>query len=134
MTALACLAPCLWLLIQGQFTLLSFLLLLAALITASVVSKPASICITLTYLFLLGDIRRFVSMFFGFPTLHPLLLVGPVISLLLALPLLIRIRLEESLWKATLAMMVSMLLAIVIASQGSIVLGLASVMFDHVPV
>jgi hypothetical protein len=134
MTALACLAPCLWLLIQGQFTLLSFLLLLAALITASVVSKPASICITLTYLFLLGDIRRFVSMFFGFPALDPLLLVGPVISLLLALPLLMRIRLKESLSKATLALMVIMLLEIVNPRQGSIVVGVTGAMFYVVPV
>jgi hypothetical protein len=133
LTTFACLAPLLWLLIQGQFTLLSMLLSLAALIVVGVVSKPASICLTLAYLFLLGDIRRVVSMFVGFPTLDPLLLVGPIVSLLLALPLLLRVRLKEPLSKATLALIVVMLLEVVNPRQGSIVVGVTGAMFYVVP-
>ena len=130
---MACLAPSFWLLIHEQFTFLCFLLLLGALIIASVVSKPASICLTITYLFLLGDIRRFVSMFFGFPALDPLLVVGPIMSIVLALPLLVHVRLKESLSKATFALMAIMLLEIINPRQGPIIVGVTGAMFTFVP-
>ena len=131
--ALACLLSLLWLLVHGQLTFLAFLLMLSGLAIATAIDKPLSICLTIAYLFLLGDIRRLVHMLAGFPKLDPLLLVGPLVSLLLALPLLLRFRLKDPLSKATMALMVIMLLEIVNPIQGSIVVGIAGAMFYVVP-
>jgi general stress protein CsbA len=130
---LACLLSSLWLLVHGQFNLLAFLFALVILLTVTTINKPLSICLTIAYLFLLGDIRRVVNMFAGFPKLDPLLLVGPVVSLLLALPLLLRLRLKDSLSKATLSLMVVMLLEIFNPRQGSVAVGFAGAMFYVVP-
>jgi hypothetical protein len=131
---LTCLLLLVWLLVQGSLNLLALLLILATLIVASAINKPASICFTLTYLFLLGDIRRLVNMYLGFPSLDPLLLVGPAISILLALPILLRLRLKDPISRAMLALLAVMCLEIVNPRQGPIVVGLAGAMFYIVPV
>jgi hypothetical protein len=132
-TALLSLAALLWLLLHGLFTPLAFLILVALLVVASIINKALAICLTFAFLFALGDIRRIVSMLTGFPELDPLLLVGPIISILLALPILLRLRLNDSLSKATLALMAVMLIEVVNPRQGSITVGLAGAMFYLVP-
>jgi hypothetical protein len=132
-TALLSLALLLWLLSHGLVTLVAALFLVSVLFVTSVISKPFAICLTLAYLFLLGDIRRIFGMLIGFPELDPLLLVGPIISILLALPLLLRLRLKDPLSKATLALMAVMFLEIFNPHQGSITVGLGGAMFYVVP-
>jgi hypothetical protein len=130
---LGCLLALVWLLVQGRVNLLTVLFALTVLVAASVVSKPLCICFTLGYLFLLGDIRRVVAMLGGYPTLDPLLLVGPAISMLLALPILLRLRLKDPISKAMLALMAVMGLEVANPRQGPIVVGLAGAMFFIVP-
>jgi hypothetical protein len=132
--AFLCLVPPLWLLVNGLINLLAVFLFLAVLLAACAISKRTAICLTLAYLFLLGDIRRIVAMSVGFPAMDPLLLVGPLVTLPLALPILLRLRLKDSISKAMLALMAVMCLEIVNPIQGPIVVGLAGAMFFMVPV
>ncbi len=130
---LASLVPALWLLFHDQLNNLVAVLFFAALLILTVVNKRLSILATLIYLFLLGDIRRVVGTLVGFPALDPLLLVGPGISAVLALPMFLRLRLQDSLSKAVFALMVVMALEIVNPRQGSIAVGVAGAMFYLVP-
>lgn len=131
--ALTCLVPLLWLLWQGQMNLLVTLLVSIVMIGIALARPELGICITIAYLFLLGDIRRIPGMFLGYPTFDTLLLVGPLLSLILAVPLLIRVRLEDSISKAVLTLMVVMSLEIFNPRQGPVTVGLAGAMFYLVP-
>jgi hypothetical protein len=133
LAAIAVLIPVSWLLIHGQFRVLAFVFCLAALVVATVVDKSFAICLILGYLFLLGDIRRALGTIIGFSKFDPLLLVGPLVTILLALPLLLRVRLKDSISKAMVALMAVMALEIVNPRQGPISVGLAGAMFYLLP-
>lgn len=130
---LVALIPALWLFWHGQLyilvTLAAFLLL-----QGLCMSRPwLGICVTLAYLFLLGDIRRIFGILLGFPKLDPLLLVGPAVSALLGIPLLLRFRLNDSISKVIFALMVIMTLEIFNPRQGGIVVGLSGALFYLIP-
>jgi hypothetical protein len=131
--ALTSLVPLLWLLWQGQTNLLVTLLVSIVMIGIALARPELGICLTIAYLFLLGDIRRIPGMFLGFPAFDTLLLVGPLLSVILAVPLLIRVRLEDSISKAVLTLMVVMTLEIFNPRQGPVTVGLAGAMFYLVP-
>ena len=97
------------------------------------VDKTFAICLILCYLFLLGDLRRAIGAIIGFSKFDPLLVVGPLVTILLALPLLLRLRLKDSISKAMVALMAVMALEIVNPKQGPISVGLAGAMFYLLP-
>ncbi|WP_158822537.1 hypothetical protein, partial [Granulicella sp. S156] len=131
---LGALVPLTWLLIHGFFSLLAFLIVTCALIILVQFDKRMAIAVLLAYLFLLGDIRRIIGMFIGFPKIDPLLLVGPIITILLALPILLRLRLRDPISKVMVGLMAVMVLEIVNPHQGPIVVGLAGAMFYLLPI
>ncbi len=131
---LGSLVPLSWLMVHGFLSLLSFLMVCTALIILTVGNKSIAICVTLAYLFLLGDIRRIIGTFIGFPKLDPLLLVGPVITLIFAIPLLMRLRLKDGVSKVMFALLVVMLLQVVNPRQGPIIVGISGAMFYVIPI
>jgi hypothetical protein len=130
---LVCLIPSLWLFWHQELNILVSLVILLLLLVISNTSPKLGICITIAFLFLLGDIRRIVGSLLGFPTLDTLLLVGPIVSVALGIPLLIRLRLTDGISKAVFALMVMMTLEIFNPHQGSVVVGLSGAMFYLVP-
>jgi hypothetical protein len=130
---LVCLIPSLWLFWHQELNILVSLVILLLLLVVSNMSPKLGICITIAFLFLLGDIRRIVGSLLGFPTLDTLLLVGPIVSVALGIPLLIRLRLTDGISKAVFALMVMMTLEIFNPHQGSVVVGLSGAMFYLVP-
>jgi hypothetical protein len=122
-----------WLLLHGQMNTLAAIFAFMSLLIASVLDKPFAIRLTLIYLFLLGDIRRIIGWLVGFAPLDPMLLVGPAISALLVLPLLLRLRLTDGLSKAVFALMTIMALEIVNPRQGPIAVGVSGAIFYLVP-
>jgi hypothetical protein len=134
LSTLVALVPLCWLLYHGQFNALTFVMFLLPLVAAVQIDKPWAICIILTYLFLLGDIRRIVGITIGFPKFDLLLVVGPVVTILVALPLLMRLRLRDAISKAMVAFMAVMLLEIVNPKQGGLAVGIAGSMFYLLPI
>ncbi len=127
------LLPLLWLLLHGQISILTAFLVFAGLLVASAVDISFGLCLALVFLFLLGDLRRIMGVLVGFPKLDPLLLVGPAFSFVIALPLLLRVRLTDSISKAVFALMVVMTLEIFNPRQGPIAVGLAGAIFYLLP-
>lgn len=128
-STLAALVPICWLLIHGQFGILAFLCVFFGLAILISINRPVAICIILAYLFLLGDVRRILGTFIGFPKLDPQIMVCPAISFVLALPALMQIRLKDSISKAILGLMVIMTLEIANPRQGPITVGLGGALF-----
>jgi hypothetical protein len=125
--------PLLWLLLGGQFGILAFILAFMTLAVATFVDKQLSICMILTFLFLLGDVRRIVGSLLGFAKHDPLLLVGPLVTIMLALPLLMRLRLTDPITKVMVGLMAIMALEAVNPKQGPITVGLVGAMFYLLP-
>src|ERR1700722_15725376 len=99
------LVPAVWLLGHGQLNVLASLIIFMLIYIVSLNDRTSGIFITFVYLFLLGDIRRLIGYFIGFPKLDTLLLVGPILAAILAAPILFRLRLTGSLSKAAFALM-----------------------------
>jgi hypothetical protein len=127
------LVPALWLLGHGQFNVLASLIIFMLIYIVSLNDRTSAILMTFVYLFLLGDIRRLIGYFIGFPKLDPLLLVGPILSAILAAPILFRLRLRGPLSKAAFALMVIMVLEIFNPRQGGIIVGISGALFYLVP-
>ena len=122
-----------FLLVRGQLNLLCALLIFSQLAILSVLNKHLAILVAFAYLLLLGDIRRVFGSIMGWPTLDLLLLVGPILTIFLVLPLLLRLRLSDPLSKCILALMVLMTLEIFNPKQGGIAVGVSGAMFYLVP-
>ena len=131
---LAALVPFLFLLWRGQFNVLASAIIFFALILVSVVNRNAAICITFVYLFLLGDIRRMLGVVTGFPILDTLLVVGPAVAMILAIPVLLRLRLTDTISKFVFALMIVMTLEIFNPRQGPIVVGISGALFYLIPI
>lgn len=128
-------ASALWLLmLQGQFNLLCAFIIASSLILISLYDKPAAILLTLTYLILMGDLRRILAVAVGQPAQDLLLLVGPVVAFVLAFPLLLRLRLSDGISKAMLALLGVMALEIFNPKQGGLSVGLSGAVFYIAPV
>lgn len=128
-------ASVLWfLMLQGQFNFLCAFILASGLILISLFDKPAALLLTLTYLILMGDLRRILAVAVGQPAQDLLLLVGPVVAFVLAVPVLFRLRLKDGLSKAMLALLAVMALEIFNPKQGGLTVGLSGAIFYIAPV
>src|ERR1700733_8949409 len=80
----------LWgLLVAGQVSLLSTVVIAITLLLLAVYDKKSAVLWTLVYLILLGDIRRIVAQIAAPSTFDPLLLIAPVVTTVLVVPLLV---------------------------------------------
>ncbi|RXS94950.1 hypothetical protein [Silvibacterium dinghuense] len=122
-----------WMIFHDQFSLLGAGVFLAVLLLISLRNKALAIHLAIVYLFLLGDIRRIFDMTGEMPKFDPLLLVGPIFSIILALPILMTLRLTDPMSKAVTALMAIMTLEIFNPKQGPIVVGVAGAMFYLIP-
>jgi hypothetical protein len=128
-------ASILWfLMLHGQFNFLCAFIIASGLILVSLYDKAAAILLTLTYLFLMGDLRRILAVTVGQPAQDLLLLVGPIVAFVLAFPLLLRLRLSDGLSKAMLALLAVMALEIFNPKQGGLTVGLSGALFYIAPV
>jgi hypothetical protein len=122
-----------WLLMLGQGSLVAGVIVFTLLWVTTMMDKAFSLPVIIAFLFLLGDIRRVIGMGVGFPQLDPLLLVGPALSFILAIPILMRLRFPDYLSRVMFYLMVVMVLEIVNPKQGSLFVGLTGAMFCLVP-
>ncbi len=132
--ALGCGLPGLYLLLHGQYSLLTVLLVVSGFFVAWMLDKTAAMLIVLAYLFLLGDVRRFVNMYAGYPKLDPLLLAGPVFTFLIALPIIMSVRVSDPLSKVVLGLTAVMTAEIVNPRQGPLLVGFSGALFYLVPI
>lgn len=123
----------LYLLIHGQTNLLCAILIGTSFLVIMQYSRATAALYVLGYLILLGDVRRIADAAFGRPKTDFLLLVGPVLAIMLALPPLFRVRLRDTLSKAMLALLLLMTLEVFNPQQGGVIVGLSGGMFYIVP-
>jgi hypothetical protein len=129
------LMSCLWLLmLKGQMDLLCALVIFGSLLLISFRDRAAAALLTIAFLNLLGDIRRIVAASFGQPTLDLLLLVGPGLAVVLAFPMLSRVRIRDPLSKAMIVLLVVMIGEIFNPQQGGLSVGVSGILFYITPV
>jgi hypothetical protein len=121
-----------YLLSKSEYHLILAIVIGSSILAISRSDKQLSILLMMAYLYLMGDVRRLASIVATQPAYDPLLLVGPVFAAVLALPVLLHLKLRDSLSKAMLALLVIMLLEIVNPAQGGISVGLSGAYF-YVP-
>jgi hypothetical protein len=124
----------LYMLLKGYGTVLTALLPLALLGCLLVYNRVAAMLATIAYLFLVGDLRRIRDLAFPHPSLDPLLLVGPAIAVILALPVIIKAKSQDPLSKAILFLTLVMTAEIFNPSQGGLGVGVGGAFFYLVPV
>ncbi len=125
----------LWILmLKGQFNLLCTLIILGSLLLVSLHDRATAILLTLSYLILMGDIRRILAALVGPPEQDLLLLIGPAIAVVLALPILWSLRLRDGLSKAMFFLLLVMVLEIFNPKQGGLTIGLSGAVFYVAPV
>ena len=134
LASLVCICAFWFLLLSGQLNLICALMVGSLLALAAIRKPAAGAILTLAYLHLLGDIRRLADVATGVPGLDLLLLVGPALALMLALPALLRLQVRDNLSKAMLWLTILMVLQIFNPAQGGIAVGFSGAMFYLVPV
>jgi hypothetical protein len=122
------------LMIEGQFNLLCAVIIVASLLLISLRDRTIAILFTFAYLVLLGDLRRILAVLVGSPTQDLLLLIGPIVAAVLALPIFLHLRLRDRLSKAMLFLLVVMVLEIFNPKQGGLTVGLSGAVFYIAPV
>ncbi len=129
------LIPALYLFLHGQMRIVIALMCLGALIMSWLLSQTIGIIVVFSYLMVLGDLRRIVDelspSYGGFDLL---LVVGPVFAIYLAVPLLLRLKVDDNLSKSVLALMAMMFLEIFNPNQGSILVGITGALFYIIPI
>jgi hypothetical protein len=130
----AFIVPMMYLMMHGQMRILATLIFLVVLLILWRISRTLAMCATFAYLTLLGDIRRIVDMSAGSAGLDPLLIVGAIFSLYLALPLFFNLRLTDKLSKIVIALLGVMILEIFNPKQGSLFVGISAGLFWVVPI
>lgn len=128
------LIPALYLFLHQQFSLLSACVSFGMLLILWLRDRKTAFAATFVFLFALGDIRRIIDMAQGTRGLDPMLLVGAVFAIYLAVPLLLRVKLTDAMSKAVLALLVIMVLEIFNPRQGSLLVGFSGAVFYIVPV
>jgi hypothetical protein len=124
----------LWiLLIQNRLHLLAAILIGGTILSICRVDRPTAVLVTFAYLFLMGDLRRIISLGEPQPAFDPMLLISPVMAAYLGLPQLFRLRLKDGLSKAMFALLVIMTLEIANPLQGGVSVGLSGAFFYIVP-
>lgn len=124
----------LWLLFKGQGSLLGAAVAFLGLMIIAIADVESCVLYTLAFLIAMGDLRRILVYFVGLPTLDPMLLVGPLATLVIALPILMRIRLKDASSKLAFALLCIMTLEIFNPRQGPIMTGMTGAMFCIIPV
>ena len=126
-------AVMLFLLFREDFSALFTVLIGGGLLLMGMVDRQRAILWTITYLFLMGDIRRIVSLFAGAPANDPLLLIGPIVAGCFAIPLFFNLKLRDTLSKLLAALLVVMILEIANPRQGGLAVGLSGAVFYIAP-
>jgi hypothetical protein len=134
LAVLPLIAVLMWLLLHDQLNTMFAATFAVLLLIVAIRSRAAAAIGSLGYLLLLGDIRRIVAWIGEPPSNDLLLIVGPLVALVLATPLLLRIRLRDALSKAMLLLLVIMVLEIFNPLQGGISVGVAGAIFYIAPV
>ena len=135
--ALGCIAGLgvLWLLlVGGRLNLICALMISSVLVLVLTRSAVLAATLTLVYVHVLGDLRRLMDVATGVPDLDLLLLVGPFMAVLLALPILLRLQVKDSLSKAMLLLTVLMAFEVINPAQGGLAVGISGALFYLVPV
>ncbi len=132
--ALVLIASLFVVLVHGQFHLLAAIILGSMLFAISRRDPATAIVFTFAYLFLMGDMRRILAIAAPQPAFDPLLLIGPGMAALLAVPGFYHLKLRDNLSKGMLALLVIMALEIFNPSQGSLAVGFSGAFFYIVPV
>jgi hypothetical protein len=133
LTAVGFAAVGMFLILTGHFTILAAAASLGIFLVVFVTNPGLSIFVVLIFLFLLGDLRRIISLSGDAPRTDPMLLVGPVFAILVALPILMHPPLKDPLAKAVLALMAIMMVEVVNPGQGSVVYGATGAIYYIVP-
>lgn len=124
-----------YLLAHGQTRTLIALMCLGGLLMAWTLDRVVGILATFSFLLFLGDVRRIIDMIApSYGGLDLLLLVGPIFAVYLAVPLLLQLKVDDTLSKAVLALMAIMLIEIFNPRQGGIAVGLGGAMFYVIPI
>jgi hypothetical protein len=135
LTGLCFLFPAGYLFVHGQMRILIALMCFGGLLISWILDQTMGIVATFSFLLILGDIRRITDMIApSYAGLDLLLVVGPVFSIYLAVPLLLRLKVDDKLSKAVLALMALMLLEIFNPRQGGIAVGVGGAMFFVIPI
>jgi hypothetical protein len=119
--------------LRGQINLLATIVFTGGLLLVAIRDKPLAALLTIAYLNLLGDIRRIVSFVGDSPSLDLLLLVGPAVVTIFAIPLLLRVRLRDQLSKAMLVLLLLMILEVFNPKQGGLAIGFSGALFYIAP-
>lgn len=128
-------APILLLLFHGEMRLVITFVSITVLLLSWSWNRMVGLMMTFVYLLVLGDIRRIADMLVG-PSggSDPLLLVGPVVTIYIGLPLFFGLKLSDNISKSVLALTAVMVLEIFNPHQGSIVVGLGGALFYLIPI
>jgi hypothetical protein len=122
-----------WLLVHDQPRTMVASLMLGQLAALVKINRSVGLSAAFAFLFLLGDIRRINGLFFYYSKFDLLLLVAPVFALIISLPFLVRLRLNDPITKGVFALMVVMTIEIVNPRQGGLSIGLTGALFYIVP-
>lgn len=128
-----CLVPTLYLYLHDDYGILITAMAVSTILLLGTKSTQLAILGAIAYLALLGDIRRIVTMLIGARPLDPLLLVGAFLSLYFAVPLLLKVRLADSLSKVVLGLMAIMTLEIFNPRQGPLAVGVTGALYIMIP-
>ncbi len=134
LTGIGFLIPAVYLFFHDQLRFLSALMILFVLILLWMRDRTLGICGAVAFLLFLGDIRRIMDEVSPAPAgLDVFLLLGPIMAMGLALPLLLRLKVSDSISRAVLALMAIMFLEIFNPRQGSLAVGVGGALFFIVP-
>jgi hypothetical protein len=125
--------PLTYLLLHGQYSMALAIMVLVGLILMWLGNHTLSLSVLLVFLLLLGDERRIVVYLVGGGGLDPLVIVGAALSVYLSVPLLLRLKLTDTISKTVFAFMVLMILEIFNPKQGSFIVGVSGALFYLVP-
>jgi hypothetical protein len=135
LTGFCFLIPAFYLFTHGQMRILIAFMFFGALLMSWKLNRNLGIAATFIFLLLLGDIRRILDIIApSYKELDLLLLVGPIFAVYLAVPLLMQLKVADTISKAVLALMALMLLEIFNPRQGSIVIGISGALFYVIPI
>lgn len=135
LTGICFLIPAFYLFTHGQMRILIAFMFFGALLMSWTLNRTLGIAATFTFLLTLGDIRRILDMIApSYQGLDLLLVVGPIFAVYLAVPLLMRLKVADTISKAVLALMALMIVEIFNPRQGSIVVGISGALFYVIPI
>jgi hypothetical protein len=128
------LLPGMYLFFNQSYRLLIGLMIMGAILVAWHTSRRVALVMLFGFLLMLGDIRRIIDTFAGSQSLDLLLLVGPIVTVYISVPLLMRLKLTDRTSKAIFGLLALMALEVFNPRQGPIAVGIAGALFWIIPV